>query len=556
MSIDNTVIKKKLNQYNGRTNNIIHSKNSDLALENKYVFFRGFDVVHFPEKINWNYRHKHTAATYQIYLHCLHIVRDLTDSYLTTNNEKYALKARNLIYEWLESEHNQSFNAKNSSWKDHSAASRMKNFVYFQFNIDEKYKIDTDFFEKTLDKHCEFLSLREFYSENNHGMMSDEALLFLSSYLEDTSLSSKYTDTAILRMERIIYKLFSSSSYNLENSPEYHRLTQNLSTRFIRLIDILEYSFDQRCRDIIAKSYERNKMILKPDNTYPLIGDTGLFKANIKKSFDNFIDYQAGLAFLNAKNPQKLIDSTYLSFKAGYLTRSHKHRDDLSLTYYFKGEDILIDSGKYTYDRKNPKKSYIVSPQAHSTIYKVKEVFELDNIVGDVDKVKLKFVFESDNYTHIGAINHLYNNIKIYRDVIFLAEFGLIVIDRYSSDEIQFMGQNFNLAPDIVTEKINTREYVLTTPKKQQFILKEHTERTLSAYFGHKNADRGFYSFKFNELLPTQQVEFRKNSFNSTFVTTLINKNEEVSDVVVDNKNRLQFNLNDLEYIINLQKLN
>lgn len=545
----------KLNIYNGKTNKIIHSKTSDLALEDKYVFFRGFDVVDFSKGINWNYKHKHTVATYQVYLHCLHTVKDLTNSFLITKDERYVMKAKDIILDWANSDKNKTFYPQNSSWKDHSAASRMKNIIYFQQNTDKKYQLDNDYFDDLLMKHCDFLSKREFYSENNHGMMSDEGLLFLSCYLKDNNLSNIYSQTAILRMERIILKLFSSSSYNLENSPEYHRLTQNLSARFIRLVDLLNFHFDKRCRDIITKSYERNKVILKPDNTYPLIGDTGLFRAKINKSFDNFIDYQAGVVYLNTENKDKQDLSSYFTFKAGYQLKSHKHRDDLSLTYVHKGEDIFIDSGKYTYDRKNPKKPYIVSPTAHTTIYKINETYTLNDGISDNDKIKLKFVYENDEYTHIASINHLYDSIKIYRDIVYFENKGLIIIDRCFSEEKQFMGQNFNLAPDIEIEKITGKEYYLKTPDDKILIMKEHNPRTLSKYFNHSNSSRGFYSEKFNQLLETHQIEYRQNSMACRFITSIMEKNDDGELEPQLKGNKLIFKLGNTDFNINLQSL-
>src|SRR5699024_2681442 len=179
----------KLNQHNGFNKKITHSKKSEKALENEYVFFGKFDAVKFDNKINWNYKHNHARATYQVYLHCLYMVRYLTNSYLAKNEEKYLVKAKEVIEEWLTSKDNKSFETKNSAWKDHSAASRMKNIVYFQTNVPEQFKLEKSVFEDITKKHCKFLAMKEHYSENNHGMMSDEALLFLINFITDKDTS-------------------------------------------------------------------------------------------------------------------------------------------------------------------------------------------------------------------------------------------------------------------------------------------------------------------------------------------------------------------------------
>lgn len=545
----------KLNQYNGYGKKIGHMKRSDLALENEFIFFGKFDSVKFDNEINWNYKHNHARATYQVYLHCLHMVRYLTNSYLVKKEEKYLIKAKEVIEQWLNDKNNQSFETKNSAWKDHSAASRMKNIIYYQINVPEKFKIDENVFEDTVKKHCEFLSMKEHYSENNHGMMSDEALLFLSNFITDKNVSEMFQEKAILRMERIIYKLFSSQSYNLENSPEYHRLTQNLSTRFIRLIDLMGLEFDITCRKIIEKSFLNNRKIVKPDLSYPLIGDTGLYVASFEKDYSNFVDYQAGLAIINTKNTENIKESSWFSFKSGYLLTSHKHHDDLSINYFYEGEDILIDSGKYTYDRRNPKRTFISSPQGHSSIYKMNTKYELTDVVYDVDKMKTNFVYENKEYTHFAGINHLYDGIEIYRDVIYFESQGFLIIDRYISNERQFMGQNFNLHPDITVKDNDNNEFVLETEKGNTLILKEHTERTLNKYFSKENEDRGFYSKKFNVLLDTHQIEFRKNNVNSTFITSLFDSNKSDLKDVDSDKYSISFNLNNQHYRILLQKI-
>ncbi len=90
------------------------------------------------------------------------------------------------------------------------------------------------------------------------------------------------------------------------------------------------------------------------------------------------------------------------------------------MIYFHKGEDIFIDSGKYTYDSKNPKKAYIVSPSAHTTIHKVYDSYELENSVIDSERLKINFVHENNKYIHIGAVNNLYKKLIIYRDIMYL----------------------------------------------------------------------------------------------------------------------------------------
>src|SRR5699024_221137 len=103
-------------------------------------------------------------------------------------------------------------------------------------------------------------------------------------------------------------------------------------------------------------------------------------------------------------------------------------------------------------------------------------------------------------------------NIKIFRDIIYFEEYGFIVIDRYNSNERQFMGQNYNLHPDIEVSSEGDNEFLLKTKSGKLLRLQEHTERTLNKYYTVEDENRGFYSEKFNVLLNTHQIEFRKNN--------------------------------------------
>lgn len=53
---------------------------------------------------------------------------------------------------------NKSYDTHNSAWKDHSAASRMKNIVYYQVNVPENYRIESGEFNRLVKRHCEFLA--------------------------------------------------------------------------------------------------------------------------------------------------------------------------------------------------------------------------------------------------------------------------------------------------------------------------------------------------------------------------------------------------------------
>ncbi|WP_213810185.1 hypothetical protein [Jeotgalicoccus sp. WY2] len=130
----------------------------------------------------------------------------------------------------------------------------------------------------------------------------------------------------------------------------------------------------------------------------------------------------------------------------------------------------------------------------------------------------------------------------------------MIIVDRCFSEEMQFIGQNFNLDPKISINQIDSNQFQLRTTKGRTLILKQHTGRTLSKYFTHDNKNRGFYSEKFNELLETHQIEFRQNSVECNFITSLIDDEKDLKNLKID-KNKITFMLDSDMYEIYLQKV-
>ncbi|KIH71441.1 hypothetical protein SN16_01795 [Salinicoccus roseus] len=549
MKYEEVLVELKNFLYKGRKS----VRNSDLAIQNKFIFHSKLDEVAFESEIDWNYKHPHSHNTYQLYMHTLNIVGNLTASYLDTNDENYIEKAHSIIISWVNTEDNQYIANINSSWKDHSVSSRIKNLILYQLSAPESLKMSKAVFNAQLKSHGDFLSDRKNYSENNHGMMSDEALLLLSYFMDDEKIGDRFKELAVLRMERMVYKLFSSMSMNLENSPEYHKVTQVLSAKFIDLTKIIGVDFDSRCKEIIIKSEYINSLIIQPDKTYPLIGDTGYRKLKINKVYDNLIDYQAGLAIINTRTEAEA-DSSWLSFKSGYVSTSHKHLDDLSINYVHNGESILVDSGKYNYDGRDPMKQYMKSPSAHSTIFLKDGEYSLNNAVDDAKCMRLKFVQETKEYVHLAGINHLYDKMKIWRDIIYFESRGMIIIDRYITDSSKVMSQNFNYHEKLNINKIDGKSYMIQTPKGKELIIKEMTARTISRYYSHENKERGFISRDFGKYIETQQIEYLKKSYKNQYITLLYEPELMNIDGIEEKEGLLNFIVDGKEISVRLQR--
>ncbi|WP_201501238.1 heparinase II/III domain-containing protein [Psychrobacter cibarius] len=61
-------------------------------------------------------------------------------------------------------------------------------------------------------------------------------------------------------------------------------------------------------------------------------------------------------------------DLTYLALTNSYHSTVHKHWDNLSFIFGYKGQDILMDPGKYKYDNSDHIRKSVVESKSHNTV--------------------------------------------------------------------------------------------------------------------------------------------------------------------------------------------
>src|SRR5699024_2334761 len=155
-----------------------------------------------------------------------------------------------------------------------------------------KYTLRRNIFDKIIKEHCIFLNDERNYKMNNHGLMMDNALLKASKYIEDANLRIVYEEKALYRVRLSMYRDFTRRGVHLENSPEYHRMVLILYRKIIATLQERNIDVDSNFRQLYNTANDFEKYIIKPNNVYPMLGDTGHIKeSNIQKKYGDFIDY-------------------------------------------------------------------------------------------------------------------------------------------------------------------------------------------------------------------------------------------------------------------------
>ncbi|GAA4719312.1 hypothetical protein GCM10023216_04930 [Isoptericola chiayiensis] len=205
------------------------------------------------------------------------------------------------------------------------------------------------------------------------------------------------------RLEAVASKQFAYDGGHLEHSPDYHRLL--LGSFLDAMDDGLLDSADARER--IVRAAEVMGWFIRPDRRTVEIGDSparrvpprgrtfstphtqflaSSGRAGIPNPEEMLILKESGYGFVRSPQPKGTDDhlgAGYLSFMAGFHSRTHKHCDDLSVTWFDREQEILIDSGRFGYldplprdspDRLKgfyygrPERQYVESVVAHNTV--------------------------------------------------------------------------------------------------------------------------------------------------------------------------------------------
>lgn len=516
-------------------------------LNDKLLVKNNFDSIDISKGINWDYKHSHNANTYQIYIHSLGIVKDLVQYVRTVeNNPQYLLKAREVIKNWFEYN---DYERDNKAWHEHSVAARITNIIYFQERAGE-FKLSEDTFDAILDKHCEYLFSERHYKQNNHGLMMDRALINSVKYLKDEERKRTYLDKVVYRVKYALYRDFSRKGVHLENSPEYHRMVLQIFKDINKALAKVKINLGKEAEAILKRVEIYQRYLVKPNHHYPMIGDTGTYyDYNIKKHYNDFIDHEAGIGILQYKNVNDTSKSTWLSFKSGYLSKTHKHKDDLSINLFMNGYDVFIDSGKYSYKTSDPIRKYLVSPEAHNTIYIEGKDYELNNPIDDQFGLKINRYVERSNYKTITGVNKLYRDSVLSRHTILTKDNHVFLVDNILNKKEESVNQVFNINEDATINKLTELKYEIII-EKDIYILEVFPRPNSNVTSSIK---KGYISRQFSKYHNNSRIIFNQKGKRIKFITAFYPKNDEshLNSVGLEG-GRLSYNYQGKNHLISL----
>ena len=388
-------------------------RTAEEACENTFLFDYRWDMertwepVHFDGEIDWGLipwgdpefiwqfnRHR--------FLPCL------AQAYVMTGDEKYAQNYVRLLEDWIDRA-DLADKAEEGPWRTLETGIRAEVWLSSLPLILESPAVTEAFLDKveaSLRRHQKrlFENFQPHKYISNWGVLESCGLLLFSLVLPD---SEKETAAALKRLEDTARVQVLEDGMQWEQSPMYHNEVYHCFLAAYYYGERAGVKMPEGVRDAVRKMAYADYKWKKPDHTQFAQGDSDasdlrdqitagayIFRDRVLKSGGyGIMDYENAWKFgweacgeynaLEAEEPDFV--SVELAFGGNYYLRSgwdekadllhfhcgetgggHGHADKLHVDLVIRGEDVLVDSGRYTYVDGPERFKFKESP-AHNT---------------------------------------------------------------------------------------------------------------------------------------------------------------------------------------------
>lgn len=293
------------------------------------------------------------------------------------------------------------------SWYDMGLALRAPVLAYlFELAVPDSRRTEAeiDVLHRGVVAHQrELMAPAAFNVATNHGFYLALGQIAFARRLAELPAMSVVLDQGRERLRQVAAGQFASDGGHREHSSDYHRM---LVDSFVDAIDD-DLIDDPETLALIDRAAHVTSWFIRPDGEIEQIGDSPArhvwrgtrsrrdpityFVASggergTPPSAETLLLPEAGYAMVRAPAPttgQELRESAYLTLMGAFHSRTHKHADDLSITWSDRGSELLIDSGRFGYldllpeghpDRalgffySRPERQYVEGTPAHNTV--------------------------------------------------------------------------------------------------------------------------------------------------------------------------------------------
>lgn len=450
----------------------------------KWDMERTYEPVVFQEEIDWNHMPKDDPEfIWQFNRHRFFIC--LGQAYQITGDEAYAEAFVRMLTDWVKRVPRSEPYLK-GPWRTLETGLRgefwNKAMRYFK---DSPWVTDdfVELFTSSMLEHAEHIMENHYDYKyiSNWGVLENHGLFEIAVMLPKSEKTEGFISFALRNLEIQAGMQIMDDGMHWEQSPMYHNEVLHCFLDVLILADRNGITVSDAFRRKVHKMALATAAFAKPDHHQPMNGDSDdtdirdlltvsayVFRDPVlkgraleKPDFESIWDMGMEAMDVYLKMPKEdpaytsvaLEDSgnyyfrsghgekdSYLHFHCGTLGAGHGHSDKLHMDLMIKGEDVLMDAGRYTYVA-GPDRFSFKDPVSHNTLIADGEYFTENEDSWMCSRlaqpVKQQFVTgERYEFVQGGHLGYAYKGIFMNRKIIHIRpDIYLIFDEMYAKDE-------------------------------------------------------------------------------------------------------------------------
>jgi hypothetical protein len=321
----------------------------------------------------------HRDDNWRVQLNMLRLLDPLIQAHEETGDASTLRDAVDFCLDWHRF-HQRPDHANPWAWRDMMTGMRSLRLAY----LAEKIRLgtlalgadDADAFASMLHSHWLRLTTPGFFRFTNHTILDVHGLMALLriGWRDDDPRTPAWQRAIGERLDHLVERQFDEHGLHRENSPQYHFVAAGM---FRALLDSGWYdAVSARLGPTLARAREMDRWMRFPDGRFVPIGDSDgsapsarqLPEATRERPDDQTETLNSsGYCFVRRTGSRRRTRWSLLAIKAGFDQIGHMHHDVLSFLWSEAGCDIVVDPGKFAYDR-GAMRDYFRSNRAHNLI--------------------------------------------------------------------------------------------------------------------------------------------------------------------------------------------
>lgn len=294
------------------------------------------------------------------------------------------IAARVWVEQWLDNSYFRPDRDQKYTWYDHGTAERLLAMLLMwqktaELGFDQRF---ANRLWHAIMTHVELLHSEAFYAYHqpiryhNHAWFQDAALIAAALAFPSHLSASQWLANGISRFEDQLKQLIvrdGGFAIFIENSIGYHHGVQRLAETVgaLAAISACETDIPVVAQELVAWS----DFLRYPDGRAPAQGDTFRLPPKVGASIHSGKPWREPSCTVLPKAGYAVVKGNHggkpwlLCLFNTSLSKTHKHEDNLSITFWFDGVEWLIDPSFYSHEYQQPISAYLRSARAHNNIY-------------------------------------------------------------------------------------------------------------------------------------------------------------------------------------------